>query len=72
MYVDADYANKDNDRPLVSGVVVMVGGTAVNASSTTQHYFTRYTSEAEYVDMAQGGENHAIHEGVSNFMQPKV
>ena len=37
MYVDADYANKDNDRRSVSGVAVMVGGTVVTASSTTQH-----------------------------------
>ena len=32
VYVDADYANKDNDRRSVSGVAVMVGGTVVNAS----------------------------------------
>ena len=32
MYVDADYANKDNDRRSVSGMAVMVGGTVVNAS----------------------------------------
>ena len=30
VYVDADYANKDNDRRSVSGVAVMIGGTAVN------------------------------------------
>ena len=29
VYVDADYANKNNDRRSVSGVVVMVGGTVV-------------------------------------------
>ena len=37
VYVDAEYANKDNDRRSVSGVAVMVGGKVVNASSTTQH-----------------------------------
>ena len=36
VYVDANY-DKDNDRRSVSGVAVMVGGTVVNASSTTQH-----------------------------------
>ena len=56
VYVDADYANKDNDRRSVSGVTVMVGGTVVNASSTTQHCATLSTSEAEYVAMAQGGK----------------
>ena len=37
VYVDTDYANKDNDRRSLSGVAVMVGGTVVNASSTIQH-----------------------------------
>ena len=31
MYVDADYANKDNDGRSVSGVAVMVGGTVTKA-----------------------------------------
>ena len=56
MYVDADYANKDNDRRSVSGVKVMVGWPAVNASSTTQHRVTLSTSEAEYIAMAQGAK----------------
>ena len=51
VYVDADYANKDNDRRSVSGVAVMVGGTVVNARSTTQHCVTLSTSEVEYVAM---------------------
>ena len=34
----------------------MVGGTVVNASSTTQHCVTRSTSETEYVAMAQGAK----------------
>ena len=40
VYVDADYTNKDNDWRSVSGVAVTVGGTTVNASSTTQHFVT--------------------------------
>ena len=51
-YVDADYANKDNDGRSLSGVAVMVGGTVVNASSTTQHCVTLSTGEAEYAAMA--------------------
>ena len=29
LYVDADYADKANDRRSVSGVAVMLGGTSV-------------------------------------------
>ena len=53
VYVDADYANKDNDRCSESRVAVMLGVTVVNASSTTQHCVTLSTSEADYVAMAQ-------------------
>ena len=67
VYVDADYANKDNDRRSVSGVAVMVGGTVVvNASSTTQHCVTLSTSEAEYVAMAQGAKT------VLEFLKPEL
>ncbi|CAN0370223.1 unnamed protein product [Ascophyllum nodosum] len=52
LYVDADCANRDNDKRAVSRVTVVVGGTVVNASSTTQHCVTLSTSEAEYVAMA--------------------
>ena len=43
VYVDADYANKNNDRRSVLGVAVMVGGTVVSASSAKQHYVTLST-----------------------------
>ena len=46
VYVDADYADKDNDRRSVSGVAVMVRCTVMNANSTTQHFGTLSTSEA--------------------------
>ena len=68
-YVDADYANKDNDRRSVSGVAVMVGGTVVNASSTTQHCVTLSTSEAEYVAMAQGAKTALFTKAVLDFLQ---
>ena len=51
LYVDADCANRDNDKRAVSRVTMVVGGTVVNASSTTQHCVTLSTSEAEYVAM---------------------
>ena len=72
VYVDADYANKDNDRRSVSGVAVMVGGTVVNASSTTQHCVTLSTIEAEYVAMAQGENTVLLTKAVLSFLQPKL
>ena len=36
-YVDADYADKTKDRRSVSRVALMLGGTAVFPSMTTQH-----------------------------------
>ena len=49
VYVDADHTNKDNGRRSVSGVAVMVAGTVVNASSTTQRCVTLSTNEEEHV-----------------------
>ena len=74
VYVDVDYANKDNDRRSVSGAAVMVGGTVVNACSTTQHCVTLSTSEAEYVAMAQRqGESTVLFtKAVLNFLQPEL
>ena len=72
VYVDADYANKDNDRRSVSGVAVMVGGTVVNSSSTTQHCVTLSTSEAEYVAMAQGAKTALLTKAVLDFLQPQL
>ena len=47
---------KDIDRRSLPGVAVMVGGTVVNASSTSQHCVFLSTCEAEYVAMAQGAK----------------
>ena len=71
VYVHADHANKDNDRRSVSGVAVMVGGTVVNASSTTQHCLTLSTREAEYVAMAQGAKTALFTKAVLDFLQPQ-
>ena len=72
VYVDADYASKDNDRRSVSGVAVMVGGTAVNVSSTMQLCVTLSTSEAEYVAMAQGAKTTLFTKAVLDSMQPEL
>ena len=47
LYVDADYADKANDKRSVSGAAFMLGGSVVSATSTTQHCITLSTSEAE-------------------------
>ena len=72
VYVDADYANKDNDRRSVSEVAVMVGGTVVNASSTRQHGVTLSTSEEEYVAMSQGSKTALFTKAVLDFLQPEL
>ena len=72
VYVDADYAKKDNDKRSVSGVAVMVGDTALNASSTTQHCVALSTSEAEYVAMAQGAKTALFTKPVLDFMQSGI
>ena len=72
LFADADYADIGNDRRSVSGVVVMLGNTAVSASSTTQHCVTLSTSEAEYVAMAHGAKTALAIKAVLNFVQPHL
>ena len=54
----------------MSGVAVMLGGTAVIASSTTQLRVTLSTSEAEYVAMAQGTKTALFIRAVLAFLRP--
>ena len=56
----------------VSGVAVMLGGTVVNASSTTQYCVTLSTSEAEYVAMAQGAKTALFTKAVLDFLQAEL
>ena len=70
LFADADYVDRCNDRRSVSGVAVMLGNTAVNASSTTQHCVTISTSEAEYVAMADGTKTALTIKAVLDFVQP--
>ena len=73
VFVDADYANKGYDRRSMSGVAVMVGGTNVNASSTTQHCVTLSTREAKYVALAQGAKTALFTKTVVlDFLQPEL
>ena len=67
LFADADYADRCNDRRSVSGVAVMLGNTAVSASSTTQHCVTLATSEAKYVAMAHGAKTALAIKAVWDF-----
>ena len=72
LFADADYADRCNDRRSVSGVAVMLGNTAVSASSKTQHCVTLSTSEAEYVVMAHGAKTSLAIKAVLDFVQPHL
>ena len=72
LFTDADYADKCNNRRSVSGVAVMLGNTAMSASSTTQHCMTPFTSEAEYVAMAHGAKTALAITAVLGFVQPHL
>ena len=54
------------------GVAVMLGDTHVCASSTTQHYATLLTSEAEYVAMSHGPKSALAIKAVLNFVQTNL
>ena len=57
----------------MSGVSVMLGGTAVIASSTTtQDCVTISTSEAEHVAMAQGVKTALFTRAMSAFLRPQL
>ena len=72
LFADVDYADKCKDRRSVSGVAVMLGNTAVSASSTTQHCVTPSMSEAEYATMAHGAKTALAIKTVLNFVQPHL
>ena len=44
-YSDANYADKSNDRRLVSGTAITLGGAAVSWASSTQRCVTLSTAE---------------------------
>ena len=69
LFTDVGYTDICNDRRSVSGVAVMLGNTAVSASSTMQHYVTPSTSEAEYVAMAHRGKCALAIKTVLEFVQ---
>ena len=72
LFAYEDYAYRCNDRRSVSGVEVMLGNTAVSASSTTQHCVTISTSEAGYVAMAHGAKTALAMKSALDVVQPHL
>ena len=72
LLADADYADRCNDRRSVSGVAVMLGNTAVGASSKTQRCVTLSTSEAEYAAMVHEAKSALAIKAVLDFVQPHL
>ena len=72
LFAYEDNAYRCNDRRSVSGVAVMLGNTAVSASSTTQHCVTISASEVEYVAMAHGAKTALAMKSVLDVVQPHL
>ena len=72
MYADADYANKDNDRRLVSGIAVTLGGTVVSHASKKQRVVSLSTSEPEYIAAGNGVKEALFVRAVLSFIAPET
>ena len=72
IYVDADYAHKAEDRRSVSGVGVSCGRALVSWFSRTQKCVTLFTTEAEYVAMADGVKEALYVRGILAFLMPSL
>ena len=72
VYTDADYASKEAHIRSISVVAVMLGNSAVCATSRTQHCVMLSTTQAEYVALAEGAKEGMFVRSVMPFMQPNV
>ena len=72
MYADANYADKANDRRLVSGIAVALRGTVVSPASKTQHVVSLSTSEAEYIAAGNGAKEALLVRAVLSFIAPET
>ena len=70
VFVDADYAAATNDRRSVSGVAVMLGGTAIGWKSSTQKCITTATCEAEYIALCDAAKEAIFTRAGLTFLQP--
>ena len=72
VYADADYADKDNSRRLVSGVAGTLGDTVVSHVSKTQRVVSLSTSEAEYNAAGEGVKEALFERAVLSFIAPQT
>ena len=72
MYADEDYANKDNDRRSLSGIVVFLGGTVVRQVSKTQRVVSLSTSEAEYITAGDDAKEALFVRALLSFIAPET
>ena len=72
VYVDADYANKANDRRSVPGISVTLGSTVVSHASKTQHVVSLSTSETEYIVAEDGVKEATFVRAVLSFIAPET
>ena len=72
MYSDADYADKSNDRRLVSETVITLGSAAVSWASSTQRCVTLCTAKAEYVALGEGVKEALFTETLLSFICPEL
>ena len=71
-YVDADYAQKAEDRRSVSIVAVCWGSTLVSWFSRTQKCVILSTTEAEYAAMADGVKEALYVRGILAFLMQSL
>ena len=72
VYADTDYADKANDRCLVSGIAITLGGTVGSYVSKTQHVVSLPTSEAEYIVAEDGVKETLFLRAVLPFIAPET
>ena len=69
---DANYAAATKDRRSVSGVAMMLGGTAIGWKSSTQKCVITATCEAEYVALCDAAKEAIFTRAVLTFLQPQL
>ena len=71
-YVDADYADKPNDRSSVSGTVITLAGAAVSWASSTQRCVPLSTAEAEYAALGERVKGALFTGAVLSYICPQL
>ena len=72
VHADADYADKANDRRLVSGMAVTLGNTVLSHASKTQHVVSLSNSEAEYTAAGDEVKEALFVRAVLSFIAPET